>query len=234
MEVPSRVGISKMFDNISRTYDLANRVMTFNLDQLRRKKMLTLLPERSELSVLDCATGTGDQIICMMEKSPRVSTVIGIDLAGEMIAIGKKKIEGKSYEKAVSFQIASALEIPFPDNSFDAVTISFGIRNVTDVEKALSEFLRVLKPNGKVLILEGTVPKNRVLKAFHLFYLRHFLPRIGGWISNNRDAYRYLNQTIETFPAGEAFCSLMTAAGFQKPEAHLQMGGVATIYTGEK
>lgn len=230
----SRENIHKMFDQISPTYDLANRVMTFNLDQIWRRKMVKMLPEKDGLFVLDCATGTADQLICMMENSKRIERAIGIDLAAEMVAIGEKKVKDKPYAEKLSFQIASALELPFEDNTFDCVTISFGIRNVTDVKKALAEFYRVLKPGGRLLILEGTVPKMKWLQMIHLFYLRNFLPRIGALISKNNYAYRYLNETIETFPAGEAFCSLMREVGFKEPQANLQTGGVATIYSGNK
>jgi len=223
-----------MFDQISPTYDLANRVMTFNLDQIWRKKMVNMLPEGDEQLVLDCATGTGDQLICLMENSKKVKQAIGIDLAADMVAIGEKKVKNKPYADALSFQIASALELPFEENTFDCVTISFGIRNVTDVKKALREFHRVLKPGGRVLILEGTVPKMKWLQKIHLFYLRHFLPRIGQMISKNNYAYRYLNETIETFPSGEAFCALMRESGFADGKANLQTGGVATIYSGNK
>lgn len=230
----SRENIHQMFDQISPTYDLANRVMTFRLDQLWRRKMVKMLPDREQMVVLDCATGTADQLICMMERSKKIKKAIGVDLAAEMVAIGEKKVKDKPYAQALSFQIASALDLPFEANTFDCVTISFGIRNVTDVKKALSEFYRVLKPGGRVLILEGTVAKMKWLQVIHLFYLRHFLPRIGALISKNNYAYRYLNETIETFPAGEAFCSLMREAGFKDGKANLQTGGVATIYSGNK
>lgn len=234
MKEHSRENIHKMFDEISPTYDLANRVMTFNLDQLWRKKMVKMLPQREEMVLLDCATGTGDQLICLMENSKKIKKAIGIDLAADMVAIGEKKVKDKPYADALSFQIASALELPFEDNTFDCVTISFGIRNVTDVKRALSEFYRVLKPKGRVLILEGTVPKNKALQMIHLFYLRHCLPRIGAMISKNDYAYRYLNETIETFPSGEEFCSIMRDVGFADAKANLQTGGIATIYSGNR
>ena len=233
IQEPSRASIWKMFDKISSTYDRANRVMTFCLDKLWRKKMISFLPPKDKITLLDCATGTADQLICFMEKTNKVESAIGIDLAEEMVAIGRKKIQNKPYAGKLSLQIASALELPFPDNSFDCVTISFGIRNVTDVKKALSEFYRVLKPSGRLLILEGTVPESFWLKPIHLFYLRHILPRIGGVISNHREAYKYLNETIETFPAGKKFCALMQEVGFES-KAHPQTGGIATIYTGNK
>lgn len=231
---PSRHNIWKMFDEISPTYDVVNRVMTFGCDQLWRKRMCSFLPPQKNLRILDCATGTGDQIIALFEKSLEISSVVGIDLAEAMMAIGKQKIEKKSYRDKVAFQVASALETPFSDNHFDCVTISFGIRNVTDVMGAFKEFRRVLKPTGRVLILEGTIPHQKWLKAAHLFYLRKFLPHIGGIISKNKEAYRYLNKTIETFPQGERFCALMRAAGFVKVKANPVLGGIVTVYQGDK
>ncbi len=231
---PSRQEIWKMFNQISSTYDCVNRVMTFGLDQYWRKKMCRFLPEGEELNLLDCATGTGDQIIAFLENSSRVKTAVGIDLADEMVAIGEKKVRKKRYASSVEFKVASALHIPYPNESFDCVTISFGIRNVTDVILALKEFLRVLKPGGRLLILEGTVPHNACLRGVHLFYLRNCLPLIGGFISKKQSAYRYLNETIETFPSGERFLALMETAGFCNGVGHPLTGGIATVYQGDK
>ncbi len=231
---PSRHEIWKMFDQISPTYDRVNRVMTFGCDQLWRKQLCTFLPSHTGLNILDCATGTGDQIFALLEKNGNINSVVGIDLAETMIAIGKQKLAQKPYREKVSWQVASALEIPFPEGQFDCVTISFGIRNVTDVMAAFQEFRRVLKPGGRVLILEGTVPQQKWLKALYLFYLRKILPRIGGFISRNTDAYRYLNKTIETFPQGERFCGLMRAAGYMKVKANPVFGGIVTVYQGDK
>jgi demethylmenaquinone methyltransferase/2-methoxy-6-polyprenyl-1,4-benzoquinol methylase len=232
MQTPSREGISEMFDQISGTYDRINRVMTFGLDQYWRKKMAALLPKHPALTILDCATGTGDQIICLMEGQPSIQQIVGIDLSEEMLRLGRKKLKTKSYGHHVTFQQASALELPFADQTFDVVTISFGIRNVTNVSKALTEFRRVLKPAGRVMILEATIPTNPLLRPLHLFYLRYLLPRIGGWLSKKREAYSYLNQTIETFPAGEAFCLLLQKAGFKDVKAIPLTGGVVSLYLG--
>lgn len=234
VEGPSRHEIWKMFDAISPTYDYVNRVMTLGCDQVWRKKLCAFLPQKDALQILDCATGTGDQIIALFERSPKVSSVIGIDLAEAMIDLGRQKIEKKPYKERVSLQVASALETGFPDGHFDCVTISFGIRNVTDIMAAFKEFRRVLKPGGRVLILEGTVPEQKWLKTAHCFYLRKVLPRIGGAISKNQEAYRYLNQTIETFPQGERFCGLMRAAGFIETKANPIFGGIVTVYQGDK
>lgn len=231
---PSRHEVWKMFDAISPTYDWVNRVMTLGMDQHWRKKLCAFLPDRPHLRVLDCATGTGDQIIALMEKGQQISSVVGVDLAKAMVKIAREKIGKKEYADKVDLQIASALALPFPDQSFDCVTISFGIRNVTDMMAAFQEFRRVLRPKGRLLILEGTVPRKKWLRSAHLFYLRHCLPKIGGALSRNFDAYRYLNETIETFPQGERFCGLLRAAGFFDVHNHPLLGGVVTVYRGDK
>ncbi len=231
---PSRHEIWKMFDLISPTYDRVNRMMSFGLDRLWRKKMCSFLPGQKQMRVLDCATGTGDQIIAMMEKRADIAQAIGIDLSQEMVKIAQEKMGKKEYADRVLFQIASALSIPYPDDHFDCVTISFGIRNVTDVMAALQEFRRVLKPRGRLLILEGTVTRHKPLRFFHLMYLRYLLPRIGGLVSSNFKAYRYLNKTIETFPQGDKFAGKMRAAGFIDVHFHCILGGITTIYCGDK
>ncbi|MBS0620423.1 MAG: bifunctional demethylmenaquinone methyltransferase/2-methoxy-6-polyprenyl-1,4-benzoquinol methylase UbiE [Verrucomicrobia bacterium] len=234
LKEPSRQEIWKMFDAISPTYDRVNRVMTCGLDQYWRRKVASFLPKRNGLKILDCATGTGDQITALIQRGVEVESVIGVDLAEEMLAIGREKIGKLQNKDKITLQKASALALPFEANTFDAVTISFGIRNVTDVLGALREFYRVLKQGGRVLILEGTAPNNRLLRSIHLLYLRYGLPRIGGWISKNPAAYRYLNETIETFPQGEAFCALLREAGFTHVKSHPFSGGISTLYQGEK
>lgn len=228
---PSREKISEMFDTISPTYDKANRYMTFGFDQLWRKKLTHFLPSFPSLHILDCATGTGDQIVALLKGCPNIVNIVGIDLAEEMLKIAKKKLE--SYSEKVELLCADILSIPFPESHFDCVTISFGIRNVVNVMAALQEIRRVLKPGGRILILEGTVPSHPLIAKAHFFYLRHLIPRIGGMISKNPAAYRYLNQTIETFPQGEKFAGKMRAAGFVDVKVNPLWGGVVTVYQGD-
>ncbi len=234
MQEPSRKEIWKMFDAIAGTYDRSNRLMTGGMDLVWRKKMGSFLPKGESLSLLDCATGTGDQIMALMDRSPKIVQAVGIDLAGAMLKIGKEKIAKKPYAREVRLQEASALAIPYPDNTFDLATISFGIRNVTDVSLCLKELLRVLKPNGRLLILESSLPQNRILKSIHLLYLRHILPRVGSFLSKNREAYTYLNLTTELFPSGLAFCKNLEEAGFKNCKAHPLTMGVVSIYVGDK
>lgn len=231
---PSRNEIWKMFDTISKTYDKTNRLMTFGLDLYWRRKMASFLPAGHNLCLLDCATGTADQIISLMKSSNKIEKAFGIDLSEEMLEIGRSKLSKKPFHKKVQLQNASALALPFSDETFDCVTLSFGIRNVTDVELCLREILRVLKPGGRALILETSLPKAKLLKTFHLFYIRKILPLVGGWISKKKQAYKYLNKTAETFPHGKTFCNLMEQAGFESVQHNPMTFGVVSIYQADK
>lgn len=219
-----------MFDRIAPRYDLLNHLLSARRDVAWRKRMARHLPDGSGLMLLDLATGTGDQIFSILESTDRVKNAVGLDLSERMLEIGRGKIHGRNVE----LKNGDATAIPLVDNKFDVVTISFGIRNVIDVPGALREMRRVLKPGGRTLILECSLPRWRLLRGLYLFYLRHVLPRFGGWISGDAEAYRYLNVTIESFPKGEAFCDLMRSAGFKNVRAFPLSLGVAAIYQGDK
>lgn len=224
----------KMFNQISPTYDRTNRILSLGIDQYWRKKVARFLPHKDKIRLLDCATGTGDQIFSLMKKSDRIHQAIGIDLASEMLRIGKQKLKKKSYAHQVTLKQASVLALPFVDNSFDCATISFGIRNVPDVGASLKEIFRVLAPGGRILVLEFSLPKNQKLKTAHLYYLRHWMPKIGALISKDKTAYTYLNETIESFPYGQEFCALLEETGFRNVLAHPLTFGIATLYQGDK
>jgi demethylmenaquinone methyltransferase / 2-methoxy-6-polyprenyl-1,4-benzoquinol methylase len=231
---PSRVDVWKMFDRVAGRYDFLNRCLSLGVDRIWRTKMAAFLPLDRDLHVLDLATGTGDQLIFLFERSRRPKSGIGMDLAEKMLEIGRRKIAGRGLSEAISLKTGNAMDIPAKDNAFDAVTMSFGIRNMTDVNKALREMHRVLKRGGRMLILEFSIPGNRFFRTGYLLYLRHILPRIGAFFSGDAHAYRYLNQTIETFPEGEAFCKLLKNAGFAATAMHPLTFGIATIYQGDK
>ncbi len=223
--------VSQMFNEISSSYDWVNRILSFGIDRRWRKRLLSHLPKKKDLRLLDLATGTGDQLLSLL-KSGKIGDAVGIDLAEEMLSIGRKKIIAQGYGDQVRMQVGSATKIPSEDSLFDCVTISFGIRNVQG--DCLPEIYRVLKPKGKVLILEFSLPKNRIIRVLHLFYLRHILPFVGGLISGKRSAYRYLNKTIESFPYGDQFLARMERSGFIKLKAIPLTFGVATLYIGVK
>ncbi len=223
-----------MFDRIAPRYDLLNRLLSFGADVSWRGKVARFLRPQQGQHVLDLATGTADQLLVLFEKSNKVKSGIGMDLAEKMLEIGRKKIDKRGLSGILCLKAGDATDIPAHDNQFDAATMSFGIRNVTDVAKALLEVYRVLKPGGRLLVLEFSLPKIRWVCSTYLFYLRHVLPPIGALVSGDPHAYRYLNETIESFPCGETFCEMFRIAGFAAVTTHPMTFGVATIYHGDK
>ena len=233
-EQPARIDVWRMFDRISARYDLLNRLLSFGRDVYWRKQVARYLPDKENLSILDVATGTADQLLFLYGQTDKIQRGIGIDPAVGMLARGREKIRERNLESLFELNEGTAEQIPFAANSFDACTISFGIRNVIDVNKSLAEMYRVLKPGGRVLILEFSLPQNRFLRQIYLFYFRQFLPRLGGLISGDAYAYRYLNETVETFPYGSEFSAMLAEQGFQKVACHPMTFGVSTIYYGDK
>ncbi len=234
MEKPSRTKVWKMFDRISARYDLLNHLLSFGQDIRWRRKMVRLIPVGDALEVLDIATGTADQAISMARSHKNIRQVTGIDLAEMMLEKGKVKIDKQGLSDRIILQAGDACALRFADKSFDVVTISFGIRNVEKLEKALAEMYRVLKSDGKVLILEFSLPAIPLIRTVYLFYFRYILPKLGGIISGDKTAYRYLNETVETFPFGSEFCNLLERAGFVQVISTPLTLGVAAIYQGRK
>jgi demethylmenaquinone methyltransferase / 2-methoxy-6-polyprenyl-1,4-benzoquinol methylase len=231
---PSTQESWRMFDRIAGRYDLLNRLLSGGTDVAWRRRMARHLPDRPNLNLLDMATGTGDVMLMMEGLSPNLERGVGMDMSAGMLAIGRDKIAARGLQKRFSMVRSDAVAIAAPDNTYDAATIAFGIRNVPDVPKGLSEMHRVLTPGGRALVLEFSLPANAAFRQLYLFYFRNVLPRIGGLISGDSYAYRYLNQTVETFPYGEAFCDLMRDAGFRDVKAFPLTFGIATLYQGDK
>jgi demethylmenaquinone methyltransferase/2-methoxy-6-polyprenyl-1,4-benzoquinol methylase len=231
--VPSRDDAWRMFDRIAHRYDLLNRVLSMRRDVAWRKRLARLLPDRPDLRVLDLATGTGDVLLALVRACGRVHDGVGVDMAGKMLSIGRRKIDAAGLGGRLRMVRGDATCLAIHDGGFDAVTIAFGIRNVIDVPRALREMRRVLKPGGRALVLEFALPRNALFRALYLAYFRHVLPRIGGVVSGDAQAYRYLNATVETFPYGEAFRGLMRDAGFTNVHAHSLSFGIAMIYQGD-
>ena len=231
---PSRKDVWKMFDRIAHRYDLLNRMLSCGQDVVWRNKVANHLTDQQNQHILDLATGTGDLLISIFENNDRAKTAIGIDMAEKMLEFGRPKLAKRNLDNAISLQTGDATDIPFAENQFDAVTISFGIRNVNDVNKSLFEMYRVLKKGGRAIILEFSLPQNKLLKRLYLFYFRNILPKIGSLISGDSYAYRYLNQTVESFPYGKEFCDLLNSAGFTAVKMAPLTFGIATIYQGDK
>jgi demethylmenaquinone methyltransferase/2-methoxy-6-polyprenyl-1,4-benzoquinol methylase len=231
---PSRVDVWKMFDRIAPRYDLLNRILSLGLDGPWRRRARKYLPKGKNLKVLDLATGTGDLLLALFSNKNKISSAVGLDMSEEMLAIAENKIAGSNLQDLISLVRADAAEIPFADNNFDTVTIAFGIRNVPDINITLGQMYRVLKPSGRVLILEFALPENIVIKNLFLIYLRTFVPAIGALVSGDYKAYRYLNKTVETFLCREELCRAMRNAGFINVKVVPMTFGVACIYCGEK
>lgn len=231
---PPRTGIWRMFDRIARRYDLLNHLLSLGQDIRWRKKVARFLVNKYDQYILDLATGTGDQLLYMFSCSDLIDRALGTDLALKMLDRGREKVKKRKLEDRIVLEEGDAENIQYPDNIFDAVTISFGIRNLMSVERSLSEMYRVLKPAGRVLILEFSIPQNILMRSIYLFYFRYLLPFIGSVISGDRYAYRYLNETVEGFPYGDAFCQLLRESGFQNVSMYPQTFGIATIYCGDK
>jgi demethylmenaquinone methyltransferase/2-methoxy-6-polyprenyl-1,4-benzoquinol methylase len=224
----------KIFDAIYQKYDFANSILSMGLHKNWRKRIVALTPQRPNLKLLDLATGTADVLITLTKDNPNISQGIGIDLSENMLRIGRDKVTQLGLANRISLQKGDATQLSFLDHEFDMATMSFGIRNVENPMFTLKEIYRVLKTDGRAVILEFSLPTNIFIKALHLLYLKTFVPIIGGLISGNFQAYSYLNKTIEKFPYGEMFARMMRQCGFQNVTATPLLFGVATIYYGEK
>lgn len=224
----------QMFNRISPRYDFLNHLLSFGMDISWRKQLRRHLPQRSNQTILDLATGTGDCLLALIQNNKNVQRGYGIDLAVKMLERGRDKITKAGLDGRIILQHGDAQQIPYSNNNFDAVTMAFGLRNVDNPRNVMIEIWRVLKPQGRALILEFSLPANSLLRAFHLFYLRTLVPLVGGIFSGNFKAYRYLNHTIEEFPYGTDFCRFMQRAGFKNVTAKTLLFGVATIYWGDK
>ncbi len=221
-----------MFDDIAPAYDFLNHFLSANTDKLWRKKSVKILSIKNPKKILDVATGTGDLAIAMLKLNPE--KIIGIDISKEMLEIGKKKIKELNKEQIIELQQNDAENIPFTNNSFDAVTVAFGVRNFENLNKGLSELYRVLNSNGTLLILEFSRPKNNLFGYFFKFYFKYILPTLGKMFSKNKVAYKYLFQSVQQFPSVNDMKKYLSSQGFINVNAKTLSMGIATIYTASK
>lgn len=224
--------VAQMFDAISGNYDGLNRVISFGIDVHWRKKVLKIVADTNPTNILDIATGTGDLAILMAQTT--ATKIVGLDISAGMLEVGKKKIAGKNMSEKIEMIIGDSEELPFEDNSFDAITVAFGVRNFENLEKGLAEILRVLKPNGVFVVLETSNPTKFPFKQGYTFYTKKILPLIGKLFSKDNSAYGYLSESASIFPFGEAFNNILTKTGFIDVKAMPQTFGVATIYSASK
>ena len=229
---PSRTEVWKMFDRIAPRYDLLNRVLSCGQDLLWRSSVAKKVPDHPNQRILDIATGTADQLIAIHSKLPHIRHAVGLDMSIEMLVLGKEKLKKKKLNDTIELIHGNALQLPFSDHTMDAITITFGIRNLLDINLALKEMYRILKPGGKLIILEFSLPENFLIRKLYLLYFRNILPMIGSIVSGDSYAYRYLNSTVETFPYGQEFCDIMKNTGFSRIDFNLLHFGIATIYSG--
>ncbi len=219
----------KMFNRIARRYDISNRLLSARQDVVWRKKCARQVPADKPLTVLDLATGTGDLLRQFLQDRPNIKTAIGLDPAIDMLRIGHEKISPRA-----TMILGDAQRISLKTNSVDIISMSFGIRNVPDIDAVFLEMYRVLVNGGRTLILEFSLPQNTFIRSIYLLYFRYILPFVGGLISGDRAAYRYLNQSVEDFPYGETFCKRLANAGFHHVSATPLTFGIATLYSGTK
>ena len=224
--------VTQMFDTISNEYDGLNRVISFGIDVKWRNKVVKLVAEKQPENILDIATGTGDLAISLTSTSAK--EIIGLDISDGMLEVGRQKISSKKLEGIISMVIGDSEDLPFKDNTFDAITVAFGVRNFENLEKGLAEILRVLKPNGIFVILETSVPTNPIYKIGYKIHTKLILPLIGKLFSKDKVAYSYLSESASVFPYGEALNNILRKIGFINVEDKPQTMGVATIYTASK
>lgn len=225
--------VEQMFDTISENYDGMNRVISLGSDVAWRKKVIKIASANNPKKILDIATGTGDLAIQFAENT-QADKIIGLDLSDGMLSVARKKVADKPIAKKVEFIQGDSEALPFDDNYFDAITVSFGIRNFENLEKGLSEILRVLRKDGIFVILETSVPTKFPFKQGYHLYSKNVLPLLGRLFSKDKVAYQYLSESASVFPYGKELNNILSKIGFKEVDNKPQTLGVATIYTATK
>lgn len=221
-----------LFDSIAHRYDLLNHLLSFGFDFGWRRAAIRHLRRYRPKTILDVATGTADFALAAAILKPQ--SIVGIDIAERMLAIGKTKIDRAALSSLIRLERSPAESMPFSDETFDAAIVAFGVRNFSNLAQGLREMHRVLRRGGVALILEFSTPRGRLAGGAYRLYSRHLLPRIGGLISRNRSAYEYLPATVNDFPDGENFVSILQSIGFEQTACYPLTFGIATIYVSQK
>lgn len=222
-----------MFDKIAFRYDFLNRFLSAGIDVRWRKKAINQLKELKPKYVLDVATGTGDVAI-LAQKILHPTKITGIDISEGMLELGRKKIEKLGLQNDIELLAGDSEKLSFADNSFDAVTVAFGVRNFQNLEKGLSEMLRVLRPGGKLVVLEFSRPKMFLFKAIYNLYMNTIAPGFGKLIAKNKDAYQYLNDSVQRFPEGQHFIDILNKAGYTSTYSKTLTLGICSLYCASK
>ncbi len=227
--------IRRMFGNIAPSYDFLNHLLSLNIDHYWRWKTTQLVPPQGTEPILDNCTGTGDLALAYGKAANQDVQIFAADFCPEMLSLAMEKTSRKNENNRIRYIEADAQDLPFPDNTFQIATVAFGLRNVTSTDRGISEMARVIKPGGKVAILEFSKPNNRLFGSLYEFYFRRILPVIGQMISRSKDsAYRYLPESVMEFPDGEALAERMRKQGLTDVKWYPLTFGVATLYVGTK
>ena len=224
--------VEQMFDHIAPKYDFLNHFLSLGIDKLWRRKAVRILRTHSPAEVLDVASGTGDFAIETARINPRHITAF--DLSAEMLKVGEQKVKRAGLDQMIRFRKGDSEDMPFLPDTFDAITVAFGVRNFEHLEAGLKEFLRVLKPGGVAVILEFSKPRYFPFRQLYRFYFFHILPRIGGLVSKDASAYAYLPESVMAFPDDHDFLAILQKTGFSSWKQHRLTMGIATIYMAYK
>ena len=228
-----KVQVESMFDSIAPKSDLLNHTLSLNIDKIWRRKVARAVAKTRPGTVLDVATGTCDLAIAVARKA-RPQSIVGIDLSEEMLNVGRQKVQKINMSDTITVQKGDAEKLPFGDNTFDAITVAFGVRNFENLEKGLTEMLRVLNPGGSCVSLEFTMPVAFPVKQLYNFYFRHILPLIGRLVSSHKSAYTYLPESVKAFPQRADFVRIMEQCGYAGARFRSLSLGIAAIYIGTK
>lgn len=224
--------VAKMFDNISSNYDFLNHFLSLGIDILWRKKAIKQLRALNPKQLLDVATGTGDFAIEALKLNP--DKIIGVDISEGMLDMGRKKMKERKLDDRIELIYGDSENLPFDENKFDGVIVAFGVRNFENLENGLAEMLRVVRPGGKVVILEFSKPARFPFKQLYSFYFKFVLPKIGRWISRDNAAYSYLPESVQAFPDGKDFISILNRVGYKNTECKPLTFGISSLYIGTK
>ncbi len=224
--------VAEMFNRISGKYDFLNHFLSVGIDKGWRRKAIKMLEEIQPKRILDIASGTGDFAIASLKLNP--TEVVGMDISEGMLEVGRRKMKKKGVDNIVTMRLGDSEELPFDDNYFDALTVGFGVRNYENLELGLSEMLRVVRPGGKIIILEFSKPKKFPVKQYYAFHSKYVIPFFGKRISKEEKAYTYLPESVAAFPEGKSFTDILTKVGYKSVGQRLVSGGIATIYYGIK
>ena len=227
--------VSKMFDNIAKHYDFLNHFLSLGIDKIWRRKMINELVEVNPKRILDVATGTADVAINTIKQLKiKDLKIVGIDISNEMLNVGRKKLVTEGVNEAIELQLADSENLPFQNNNFDAVTVAYGVRNFENLERGLAEMHRVLNANGKIVVLEFSRPRMFPFQQLFNFYFKNILPTIGKLTSKDARAYSYLYESVQAFPDGDDFLTVLNKVGFKNTSCTTLTLGICSLYVGYK